>query len=350
MAKKKGPITVGVIGLGRAGWDIHVRRIRDRKDFKVVAVAEPDPERRKQAEDELGAKSFETIDELLAGSRAELIVVATASVDHVPHSIKALEAGRHVLVEKPMAGTFMDADRLMAVVRKSDKVFTVHQSARWAPEFAFVRGLVEGGRLGQVYFIRRGAYSYGRRNDWQRLAKYHGGTMNNNGVHLLDQCRLLMGAPIVDVFGDLQMVLSPGDTDDCMKVVMRGANGRVIDCEVYDACSAPMPSWVILGTRGSAVIQGKEARIRYLKGELPPLEINDRPLVPGRRYGIIGQGREPLEWVEETVEPTADPGHSFYDLLQKAIREGAPPPVDPEICYEVAQVIERARTKLTKRL
>jgi predicted dehydrogenase len=345
-----GPISVGVIGLGRAGWDIHVRQIRQRNDFKVVSVADPNAERRKQAEDELGAKSYRSIGALLRGSDAELIVVATASCDHVPHSIKALKAGRHVLVEKPMATRARDAKRLMEAAKASAKVFTVHQSSRWSPEFAFVRQLVEGGRLGEVFFIRRGAYGFSRRNDWQRLAKYQGGTMNNNGVHMLDQCRLLMGAPIVDVFGDLQQVLSPGDTEDCAKVVMRGANGRVIDCEVYDACSTHLPSWVILGTRGSCVIQSREAKIRCLKSQFPPLEISDQPLVPGRRYGIIGVGREELEWGEETVEPRADMGPSFYDLLAKAIREGATPPVDPQICYEVVQVMDRARKQLTKRV
>jgi len=344
------PITVGIIGLGRAGWAIHVRRIREREDFKVVAVADPDAERRKQGEEELGAACFESIDQLLAGSDAELIVVATASMDHVDHSIRALEAGRHVLVEKPMATNVAEAERMMAAAGASDKVFTVHQSARWSPELAFMRNLLHDDRLGDVYFIRRGAYGYYRRNDWQRLAKYQGGTMNNNGVHMLDQCRLLMEAPIADVFGDLQMVLSPGDTEDCVKVVMRGENGRVIDCEVYDACSAQLPGWTILGTRGSVVIQGGEARVRWLKGDLPPLDVDDQPKVVGRRYGIVGQGREEMEWGEETVEPKADPGPSFYDLLYKAIREGAEPPVDPQIPYEVVQVMERARTQLTRRI
>ena len=325
-----GAIRVGVIGLGRSGWGIHVRLLRDRDDYRVVAVADPDPERRKQAEDELGAVSYEAIDALLRDSDAELIVIATASVDHVPHSIKALEAGRHVLVEKPMATSAADAEKALAAARKTDKVFTVHQSSRWSKEFAFVRNLLEDIRLGEVYLIRRGNYHFGRRNDWQRLAKYQGGTMNNNGVHLLDQCRLLMESPIVDVFGDMQQVLSPGDTEDCAKVVMRGANGRVIDCEIFDACSAQLPGWIVLGTRGSAVIEKGQAHIRWLKTELPPLEVKDQPRVPGRRYGVVGGGKEDIEWGQETVEAKADPGPPFYDLLYEAIRRGGKPPVDSE--------------------
>jgi predicted dehydrogenase len=249
-----------------------------------------------------------------------------------------------------MATNAADAERLMAAAGAANGLLTVHQSARWSPQFVFVRNLVTGGSLGDVYFIRRGAYGYGVRNDWQRLAKYQGGTMTNNGVHMLDQCRLVMEAPVVDVFGDLQMVLSPGDTDDCVKVVMRGENGRVIDCEVYDACSADLPDWVILGSRGSATIKRDQATVKRLKGELPALEVVDRPSVPGRRYGPVGQERPKLEWDEETVEAKADPGPSFYDLLYGAIRDGGGAPVDPQIPYEVALVMDKARTQLTRRV
>ena len=202
-------------------------------------------------------------------------------------------------------------------------------------------------RLGHVFFIRHGSYRFQRRNDWQRLAAYQGGTMNNSGVHLLDQCRLLMEAPIADVWGDMQMVLSPGDTEDCAKVIMRGTNGRVIDCEIFDACAAAkdLPGWLVLGTRGSMTVKSKEATLRYVKGDLPPLELHGELLVPERKYGVIGG--EKLDMVEETIPAEADVGPSFYDLLHKCLRAGAPPPVDPQLCLEVIEVMERARVKIT---
>ncbi|MGH7214644.1 MAG: Gfo/Idh/MocA family protein, partial [Tepidisphaeraceae bacterium] len=92
----------GVVGLGRAGWDIHVSALRDRADVKVVAVADPVPERRKQAAEDLGAEAYDSLNALLKDDRIEVVVIATPSSAHAPDTLAALKAGKHVLVEKPM--------------------------------------------------------------------------------------------------------------------------------------------------------------------------------------------------------------------------------------------------------
>jgi predicted dehydrogenase len=134
--------------------------MRNREDFQVVAVADSNRERQQQAQEELGAEAFNDISSLLKGSDAELIVVATASSDHANHSIQALEAGRHVLTEKPMATSVEDADRMLAAAETSGKILTIHQSARWSPVFAFIKQMLSDERLGRVFFIRSGGYGY----------------------------------------------------------------------------------------------------------------------------------------------------------------------------------------------
>ncbi|MCZ6676665.1 MAG: Gfo/Idh/MocA family oxidoreductase [Candidatus Poribacteria bacterium] len=336
------PIRAAVIGLGRAGWNIHVRTMQQREDFHVVAVADPDKDRQRQAEEEAGAQPFDDLSSLLKGCDAELIVVATASVDHANHSIAALEAGRHVLTEKPMATAFADADRMLAAAERTGKILTVHQSRRWAEDFTFIQQMLNDERLGDVFFIRSGGYGFRRRNDWQTLQKYGGGLLNNNDVHAVDQCVILMESPIVDVFGDLQQILQPGDTEDHVKVVMRGENGRVIDLELTSACAASLPSWTLMGTRGSLTVTGSgKAVLRYVKGELQPLEVIDTPLATGRKYGVTGG--EEIEFEEVELEAKAQPGRAFYDQLYDAIRNGTPPPVDPATSRETIRVLSEAR-------
>ena len=336
------PIRAAVIGLGRAGWNIHVRTMQERVDFNVIAVADPDEDRQRQAKEEAAVQPFDDLSSLLKGCDAELIVVATASADHANHSIAALEAGRHVLTEKPMATTPVDADRMLAAAEKAGKVLTVHQSRRWGEDFVFIQQMLRDERLGNVFFIRSGGYGYRRRNDWQTLRKYGGGLLNNNGVHAVDQCVLLMESPIVDVFGDLQQILQPGDTEDHVKVVMRGENGRVIDLELTGACATPLPSWTLMGTRGSLTV-GSEgtAVLRYAKDDLQPLEAIDRPLAAGRKYGV--EGGDEIEFEEVELEAKATPGPSFYDQLYDAIRHGEPPPVDPTTSRETIRVLSEAR-------
>ena len=336
------PIRAAVIGLGRAGWNIHVRTMQERKDFDVVAVADPDPDRQRQAREEAGAQPFDDLDSLLKGCDAELIVVATASADHANHSIAALENGRHVLTEKPMATALKDADRMLVAAKNAGKILTVHQSRRWGEDFTFIQQMLKDERLGHVFFIRSGGYDYRRRNDWQTLRKYGGGLLNNNGVHVVDQCVLLMESPIVDVFGDLQQILQPGDTEDHLKVVMRGENGRVIDLELTSACAAALPSWTLMGTRGTLTVAGGgTAVLQYVKDDLAPLEAIDRPLATGRRYGVEGGDEIEIETVE--LEGKAPSGQSFYDQLYDAIRKDGPPPVDPVTTRETIRVMSEAR-------
>jgi predicted dehydrogenase len=336
------PIKAGVVGLGRAGWGIHVRQMRERDDFKVVAVADPNEERRQQANDELGAEGFPDLTSMLNGSDAEFIVVATANLDHAKHAIEALEAGRHVLVEKPMATSVPDADAMIAAGKKAGKMLTIHQSGRWFPRFAFVMQMLSDERLGDVFMIRQGGYGFRRRNDWQTLRKYGGGQLNNNGPHSVDQCVIMMQSPIVDVWGDLQQIASPGDTEDHCKVVMRGESGRVIDMELTTACAATtLPSLVLMGTRGSLTITDDKAVLRHVKGELKPLESADQPLAEGRAYGV--PGGDDIEFEEVEIEPKADPGKSFYDMLHDCVRDGGPPPVDPATSRETIRVMAEAR-------
>ena len=336
------PIRAAVIGLGRAGWNIHVRTMLARADFDVIAVADPDPDRQQQAKEEAAAQPFDDLDSLLAGCDAELIVVATASADHANHSIAALEAGRHVLTEKPMATALEDADRMLAAAENAGKILTVHQSRRWGEDFLFIQQMLKDERLGHVFFIRSGGYGFRRRNDWQTLRKYGGGLLNNNGVHVVDQCVLLMESPIVDVFGDLQQILQPGDTEDHLKVVMRGENGRVIDLELTGACVASLPSWTLMGTRGTLTVTSEgTAVLQHLKDDLAPLEAIDRPLATGRSYGVEGGDEIEFETVE--LEAKAPSGPSFYDQLYDAIRNGGAPPVDPVTSRETIRVMSDAR-------
>lgn len=345
MAEATAPIRTAIVGLGRAGYSIHAATIRQRQDYVITAVVDPVAERRAEVAAEFNCQAFATLEECLGADDAELVVVATVSSDHAKHSIQALEAGRHVLTEKPMATSVADADCMLAAARESGKVLTVHQQRRLDPQLAYVRGLLHDGRLGEVFHIRRFSGGFARRNDWQTLRKYGGGSLNNNGVHMLDALYLLLESPVRDVWGDLQNINSAGDADDHVKVVMRGYNGRVIDLELTSACALPQPEWVIQGTRGTAVIarEGRgpaECRIKwYAEGALPPLEVIDSTAVAERKYGV----GEKIPW-QETVEPaSAEVGPDFYDRLYATIREGAPVFVDPASCRAVLDIMCRAR-------
>ncbi len=339
VANGREPVLTAVVGLGRAGWSIHVRALREREDFRIVGVVDIDAARRAEAVSELGCAAYAGLDECLAQSPAELVIVANRSLDHARDSIKALRAGRHVLVEKPMAMNTAEADGMIRAAQEAGRLLTVHQNRRLDPDLLYVRQVIESGLLGRVFEVKIGIYDYSRRNDWQTLRAYGGGQLNNWGSHMLDQAILLLGSPPKRVLGNLQRIASVGDAEDHVKVVLVGENDRVVDVEVSGACALPQPRWVVMGSSGTMVVQDGESRIRYYDpAQVSPLEVVEASPAD-RRYG----NDDRLPW-QERVEPAlVEPGRDYYDYLYDSIRHGAPLLVRPEEVREMIRVMDLCR-------
>src|SRR4051794_13298327 len=121
-------IGYAVVGLGRAGWDIHVAQLRGRADSQIVAVVDPEPDRREQAKAEFGCKAYESLSKMLRQSDVEVVVIATPSAQHAGDTRKSLRAGKHVVVEKPMAMTLTEADSMIRAAEEANRKLFVHQN------------------------------------------------------------------------------------------------------------------------------------------------------------------------------------------------------------------------------
>src|SRR5688500_5486040 len=97
------PVRYAVVGLGRAGWGIHVHQLRGRADARIVAVVDPVEQRREQAHDEFNCKTYKDLGPMLSQAEVEVVVIATPSVAHAAETKRALKSGKHVVAEKPMA-------------------------------------------------------------------------------------------------------------------------------------------------------------------------------------------------------------------------------------------------------
>src|ERR1051325_1237811 len=257
------PIKVAVVGLGRAGWDIHVRRMRGRPEFQITAIADFEEARRNEAKAEFACATFHDYRSLLKSADAELVVVASQSSTHAEISIAALKSGRHVVVEKPMATSVKDAQRMTAACRAARKNLFVHQNYRYLPDSRHVMEVVRSGKpIGDVFEIRIRNLGFARRNDWQTLKKYGGGVLNNAGPHFVDIALQLLESPLKDLWSDLQLITDAGDTEDHVKLLLRGKNGRVVDIELCTSCAFPEPKWTLLGSNGTLVSDGKTSQVK----------------------------------------------------------------------------------------
>jgi predicted dehydrogenase len=336
--KKIKPIKVGVIGLGRAGWDIHIRRLREDDRFHITAVADREAERRDEANKEFGCETFSDYRELLKQSDCELVVVASQSVDHGPQSIAASKSGRHVVVEKPMAMSTREATRMIAAADSAGTKLFVHQNYRYNLDVHHIREIIKSRLLGDVFEIRIRTLSFARRNDWQTLKEFGGGALNNTGAHFIDAALMLLDSPVKRIFTDLQLTTDRGDADDHTKVILKGEKGRLIDLEVSTSCAFPEPKWTLLGTAGTLRSDGRTSEIKYFDPKrLKPLKVRREPPA-GRRYG----NDEVLPWQEETRPSIAEVKSDFYDNVYGVIRQGKMMDITPEQVREVIRVLEIA--------
>jgi len=332
-------VRLAIAGLGRAGWSIHAAALRGRKDFAITDVVDLEQNRLAEARGEFSCRTHRSWKQFLGQHGAEMVVVATRSHDHARMSIDALKAGLHVLVEKPMATRWRDVDRVITAARENRRLLTVHQNMRLYPDFVHIQQVVRSGVLGRIFMIKRGEYGFSRRNDWQVFRKYGGGMLNNWAVHLVDQVLQVMDSPAKDVFGHIQHVLNPGDADDHDAITIRGESGQVAVVEVTSVCSQPLPSWVLMGTKGTLVGDEKRFRLRYYRKALPRVAPVDSTAVAGRRYGF----GEQIPWEEETVDAAVPVKKDFYDHLYDSMRKGKPLFVSPESVRQTMWVLHQAR-------
>ena len=339
---KKGKVTIGILGLGRSGWDIHVRLLRPlTKTYKIAGVYDADRERSAAAAAELGCRGYGAYNDVFEDADVELVVVALPSHLHADTTIKAFKAGKHVVCEKPLATSLKDADRMIACARRCDRVLSVFQNRRYSSDFQAVKRVIDSGVLGRIVHIRLAAHGFSRRWDWQTLKKYGGGTLNNTCPHLLDLALVLFGPTMPKVFCLRDRALTLGNADDHVKVVLHGRGAPTVEVEATAACAYPQDAWLVMGTRGSLAGTEQELRWKYMDPrKLPKRKVDERP-TPDRSYN-----HEDVTFTERTWSAAQDKSlgeRAFYPDLRKTLRQGAPLHVTPESVRRQMKVLDLCR-------
>jgi predicted dehydrogenase len=337
-------LKTAVVGLGRIGWSYHCKQIAAHEGFELTAVADRSPERLAEAEQTYGAVAYTDFDAMLEKEALDLVVIASPTIFHREQAIRAMERGLDVFLEKPMAGDLEEADAIVRAMNKNGRKVMVYQPHRTTPEFLAAKHIVESGKLGPVYMIKRGWSNYVRRNDWQSLKQYGGGMLNNYGTHFIDQTLSLAGSKARTISGSLKRIASLGDADDVVKLVIETENDVTLDIDINMATAVPLPPWALLGQYGSASMErterGEEFVVRYLKPEeLPALDINTQLAAPGRQY----DNGDRLTWYEERFAVNDFQPIDFYEQCYRYFALGEAPFVSVEETREVMRIIQECR-------
>ncbi|WP_217595204.1 Gfo/Idh/MocA family protein [Cohnella sp. GbtcB17] len=192
-------VGIGIIGLGTIS-ELHLKAYQNNPGAKLVAVCDLNEERARAKAEKYGVPNVYTdYREMLANPDVHAISVCTWNDTHALFSIAALDAGKHVLVEKPLCKTVEEALEVEAAVRRSGKQLQVGFVRRYGSNTGVVRSFIESGELGEIYYakascIRRVGNPGGWFGDIERSG---GGPLIDVGVHVIDLCWYLMGRPKV---------------------------------------------------------------------------------------------------------------------------------------------------------
>ena len=195
MAKKIRVATVG-LGVGRG----HVKRLLTNPDAEVVAVCDALEDRLKYARSELGVcNCFTDYERMLKEAQPDAVTTALPNHLHAPFAVKALKEGIHVLNEKPMAESLASAKKMARAAKTSGCILMIRLNYRFNPQSHYLKGMVDKGILGRVYYGRTGwfrRHGIPRGTGWFSVReKAGGGPLIDLGVHRIDMAWWLMGKP-----------------------------------------------------------------------------------------------------------------------------------------------------------
>lgn len=261
-------IRVGVVGYGGA-FNMGRQHLHEMKvaGMTPVAVVELDSKRLDVARADFpGIETYATVDELLARSPVDLVTVITPHNTHAELGLKIAAAGRHVVLEKPMAITTQECDAMIAAARATGVIVSTYHNRHWDGWILQAKRLFDAGAFGEVVRIDLRMGIHARPGDWWRSSRgISGGILYDWGVHLLEYALQLIPAPITEVSGyawngywaaqpDFPWALDANE--DEAQATVRFASGQRINLIVTQLDAVPDRGFMkIVGTKATHVME-----------------------------------------------------------------------------------------------
>lgn len=339
-------IKVGIVGLGRAGIGMHSSELAEYPDrFAIAAACDHAKERLENLPERFkGAKLYTDYSEMLQDDNVELVSIATRHPEHVPMALQALEAGKYVNIDKPYALN----NREMAQLAEADKKYPgrifLRHNRRYEAPFQKAMKLIATGVLGEINTVKLyRSVGYCRRNDWMTMTEFGGGLFTNWGPHIIDQALQYLDSPVVDLWANIRSIISIGDGDDHIKLLLKAANGRVADIEISGAHTLPGRELEIQGSRGTLIypVDGR-IKMRYVDPEIEYKSLKPHPENPPMQYGNFD---ETLTFIEQFVEIPPIPMSEIWKHVYDAIVNKVPYPITIENGIAVTDIMEKAFRK-----
>lgn len=331
-------LRVGIAGFGMSGQIFQAPFLHAEKDFEIRKVFERTSS---YAQSEYPyIQTVRSFEELLT-DEIDLVVVSTPNVLHYPMARQAILAGKHVLVEKPIAETAAEAQELVDLAKERGVVLAVYQNRRLDGDFLTLRQLVEDGTLGEVldYEAHFDRYVTGENaKKWKDQGGMAASVLYDLGVHLADQVYSLFGMPDA-VYADLRCQRPETSCCDDFEMVLYYGD-RKATLRASEQVALCGPHYTVHGRKGSFIKYGMDVQENALiAGHRPPMAHwgEDDPAM----YGTLALAE--ADGIRQEKVPTLIGYYgNFHRNLHRAITEGAPLLVDPQDAVDVLKILEAA--------
>jgi len=334
------PINTALLSYGMSGEVFHGPLLMAHSGFNLSAVVQRTSDT--ASKHYPSVKVVRAIEEVIADPTIELIVVNTPNETHFPYAVKALEAGKHLVVEKPFTVTVKEANDLIALAKEKNKILTVFQNRRWDGDYLTLKKVIDEKMVGKMveFEAHYDRYrNYIEANTWKEEDGVGKGILYNLGSHMLDQVLELFGMPgEVDARTGIQR--PGGKVDDFYDIRLTYTDLNVIVKSSY-LVREQGPRYILHGTEGSFIASsGIDPQEQALKEKKIPGSAgwgtHDK-----EGWGKINSTINGLH-IEGRIETIPGNYLGFYQNLYEVIREGKPLAVKPEQARDVIKLIEAA--------
>ncbi len=323
------PIRTALLAYGMSGKLFHAPFLAAHSGFDLHGVVERTAQRMHR--DYPGIRSYPSVAEVLADPRIELVVVNTPSNTHVELASQALRAGKHVLLEKPVATSVAQLQELLALAKSMNRHLLAYQNRRWDSDFGAVARVVESGQLGQLIEVH---FRFDRYKSALNVKKFKeepgpgAGLLYDLGPHLIDQAISLFGQPL-SARKTLGCNRTGSLVDDFFSLHLRYPQGLNVWLTSSLLVAAPGPAYVLHGTRGSYHKRRTDPQETLLLAGLAPTAPSYGHEQPGQ------EGQLTLAAADGTVATTPDPAApgnymELFEAVYQAIRHEVHYPIRDE--------------------
>lgn len=301
------PVRIGIVGTGAIAQVAHLPILTRMRGVEVVALSDADAGKAATIGDRFGVGRVHAgFDELIADDDVQAVVICTPSDLHEEQVTAALEAGKFVLCEKPLALSSDGAERILRV-EGADSRLMVGMNQRFRPDAQALRSFVLGGDLGEVFYVRAGwlnrRVNRGRRSWRQRKSSAGGGAFMDLGIQMLDLALWLLDFPEPERVAAHVHRPGDGEVEDSAVLLLGLADGRVVNLEVTWALASENERQYlsVIGSEGSGTLSPLKI-YKDLDGGLSDLT----PVVaPGRENAFTASYRQELAYFTEVVRGNA---------------------------------------------